>query len=112
MTRILVHENCYVFDAKCECGENVKVIYSDDIDEKDLIVDKKGWIYVMDEMKFIPKLINQDIAARSRCIECGLRARFWLQFRSGFLKFWSEITKHQEPFLAQDSETKPPEEDR
>lgn len=101
MPRILVHEECEVFDAKCECGERVVSLNSHKGVEKDFLVDRKGWAYAMDDELFIPQSLSADILARSRCMECGLVGIYLLKFRTGVMKSWKDAMKHQGPFSGQ-----------
>ncbi len=66
---------------------------SDEINEPDIIMDRKGWVYLMDDSIFIPRCMDIDVPARSRCMECGKIGEYCLQFRSGVLKSWSDVTR-------------------
>ena len=90
MTRILICKDCEAFDAKCECGERTLSLCSKDSTGQDLMMDKKGWVYVMDSTVFIPRIVNKGFIARSRCMECGRVNRYWFQFESGILKSWRQ----------------------
>lgn len=110
MSRILVHEECEVFDAVCKCGERVVSLSLPGTGGTDILMDIKGWVYVMDDDIFIPKLIDLDVSARSRCMECGLLSTYQMRFRAGVLSSWSEITKYRGLSSEQDIGTKQPEE--
>lgn len=91
MRRILIVEGCEVFDAVCKCGERVVSLLSEDIEGPEIIIDRKGWVYAMDDQVFSPQPLEAKVVARSRCMECREVGEYEMRFRTGVLASWKKL---------------------